>query len=175
MLHILGGFDFQFLVLQDEQDGRHSESRSRVVKVLKEQLPTALTVQFSFTSPQHSNKQEDNNHSGASAIGPAMSDVRAVLHSLGDSDHEGVIDFLRLPLQLVPQRRLLPVTLLQLALFRRPLAQANAVDYKQQFHSTHYEVPGGIVVAATELTPKVRRIVHTFFLTPNSNVVACFA
>lgn len=137
-------------------------------KVLKEQCPSPLLALFSFSAPQPDApiissgipEKVSPNHI-------ALSDARKVLTSAGqETDHEGVLDFLRASLQLVPSRRLLPETLLQFALFRRPstvlsaasphLLAAGKTSRCLEFRPCRLTLTGGLTFIATTLVPKVK-------------------
>jgi hypothetical protein len=147
---------------QDEQEDKYSESRSRAHKVLKEQCPAPLLTLFSFSAPQ-----PDVNSSGipeqASGHSLTMTDVRKVCcagsSSAGDTDYEGVLDLLRISMQLVPNKRLLPETLLRFALFRRPAQVLSAATIggrsRLEFRSNKLTLTGGATADVTTLTAKV--------------------
>lgn len=147
--------------------------------MLKEQCPAPLLALFSFATPQ-----PDASLSASSAPSGipetssvtrsllVMTDVRRVIthpqHGGGDSDFEGVLDLLRVSLQLVPHRRLLPESLLQFALFRRPAHALSAASPSMlssvgagkgggrvEFGSTRLTLTGGFSTVVTTMTPKV--------------------
>jgi hypothetical protein len=139
--------------------------------VLKEQCPAPLLTLFSFSAPQ-----PDVNTSGISEKSPghqlAMADVRKVYcagsSGAGDTDHEGVLDLLRISIQLVPNKRLLPETLLQFALFRRPAQVLSAATTggrgRLEYRSTKLTLTGGATADVTALTAKVQSVgVDPFF------------
>jgi hypothetical protein len=130
--------------------------------VLKEQCPAPLLTLFSFSAPQ-----PDVNSSGipeqASGHSLTMTDVRKVCcagsSSAGDTDYEGVLDLLRISMQLVPNKRLLPETLLRFALFRRPAQVLSAATIggrsRLEFRSNKLTLTGGATADVTTLTAKV--------------------
>jgi hypothetical protein len=130
--------------------------------VLKEQCPAPLLTLFSFSAPQPDVITSGISETAAGAL-LALADVRKVYctasSGAGDTDYKGVLDLLRISMQLVPNRRLLPETLVQFALFRRPAQVLSAATSggrgRLEFRSNKLTLTGGAMADVTALTAKV--------------------
>lgn len=103
----------------------NSDCRSRAFRVFKEQCPPPLLQCYSFSHPQplpqHAPASARTSAAVTDSSAVSLLDVRKVV-SQSDTDYEGVVDLVRLSMQLTPQRRLPVDLLLQFALFRQPVA-----------------------------------------------------
>lgn len=104
----------------------NSDCRSRASRVFKEQCPPPLLQCFSFSHPQPLPQLAPARTANMTDNGAvSLTTVRKVV-SQSDTDHEGVVDLVRLSMQLAPQRRLPVDLLLQFALFRQPVSALTA-------------------------------------------------